>query len=141
MRSYTAADLEALASGRHVDAEVFQAIMTDHEAMGELVRLLQARELLEPPEPETPMPATIPLMDVSWDELAAYGEGAQLSDERHGAVESFLCAHFPEALRDPASADTRMEFRSSEETELQFRKTEAPEPPGQPPRGSEPHGS
>jgi hypothetical protein len=137
MRSFTAADLDALARGRRIEAKVFQAIMADPEAVGELARLLQARELPEPPTAETP--ASVPVMDISWDDLATYGEGEQLSPERHGAVERFLRAHFPEALRDPASADTCMEFRSGEETEIQFRKAGAPEPPGQQPRGGEPH--
>jgi hypothetical protein len=141
MRSFTAADLEALARGRRVEAEVFQAIMADPEAVGELARLRQAWELLELPEPEASAPASTPDMDVSWDELAAYGEGEQLAPERHGAVERFLRGHFPEALRDPASADTYVDFRSNEETEIHFRKGTAPEPPGQPPRGGEPLGS
>jgi hypothetical protein len=139
MRSFTAADLEALACGRRVEAEVLLAIMADPEAVGELARLRQARELLEPPEPSTP--AGVPEMDVSWDELAAYGEGEHISPERHGAVERFLRTHFPGALRDPASSDTYMDFRSSEETELHYRKPAAPEPPGQPPPGGEAHGS
>jgi hypothetical protein len=141
MRSYTAADLEALARGQRVEAEVFQAIMADPEAVGELARLQQAWELVDRPLLEAPAPGAVPIMDVSWDELAAYGEGEQLAPERHGAVERFLRTHFPEALRDPASAETYMEFRSSEETEIQFRKGTSPEPPGPPPCGGEPHGS
>ena len=141
MRSFTAADLEALARGQRVEAEVFQAILADPEAVGELARLRQARELLEPPEPQPPAPASAPVMDVTWDELAAYGEGEKLSPERHGAVERFLRAHFPEGLRDPASADTFMEYSSPEDTEIHVRKAEAPEPPRQQPRGGEAHGS
>jgi hypothetical protein len=141
MRSFTAADLEALAWGRRVEAEVFRAIMADPEAVGDLARLRQVIELINPPAPEVPAPENLPHMDVSLDELAAYGEGEQLSPDRHGAVERLLRDHFPEGLRDPASSDTYADFRASEETQLHYRKGPAPEPPGPPPQGGGHHGS
>jgi hypothetical protein len=125
MQSFTAADLDMLAQGRPVSSDLFRAIFADTEAVGELARLLQARDLLEPPGPEAPRPATIPDMDVSWDELAAYGERKSLPSERHVAVERFLGTHFPEALRDPADSDT-IECCADQDTEF-------PLPPHRPP--------
>src|SRR5262249_60495206 len=72
MKSYTAADLHALARGRPIDSEVFQAIFADAEAVADLARLLQARDLLEAAEPEAVVaPAD---MDVTLDELTRYAE-------------------------------------------------------------------
>jgi hypothetical protein len=127
VRSFTAADLETLARGRRVEPDVFQAIMADAEAVGELARLRQVQELLDP-ETEAPRAAEVPVMDVSWDELAAYGEGKQLAPARCQAVERFLGAHFPAALRDAAGSDTCVNLRSDEDTELPVPKGKAPEP-------------
>jgi hypothetical protein len=125
MQSFTAADLDRLAEGRPVGSELFRAIFADAEAVGELARLLQARDLLEPPGPEALPPDTIADMNVSWDELAAYGECKPLPPERHAAVERFLGTHFPEALRDPADSDT-IESCADQDTEF-------PLPPHRPP--------
>jgi hypothetical protein len=125
MKSFTAADLDLLAQGRPVGSELFRAIFADAEAVKELARLLQARDLLDPPGPEPWRPATIPDMNVSWDELAAYGERAPLPSERHAAVERLLRNHFPEALRDPADSDTS-DCIADQDTEL-------PLPPHRPP--------
>jgi hypothetical protein len=125
MKNFTAADLDMLAEGRPLDAELFRAIFADASAVGDLARLLLARELLEAPGPEPQRATTIPDMDVSWDELAAYGERQPLPPERHAAVERFLGTHFPEALRDPADSDTA-ECRADQDTEI-------PLPPHRPP--------
>jgi hypothetical protein len=119
MKCFTAADLGMLAQGRSVDAAVFLAILTDAEAVGELARLLQARDLLEVREEEDEEPGltNLPEMHVSWDDLAAYGERVPLPPERRHAVERFLGRHFPEALADPAETDT-VRFGAEEDTDV-----------------------
>ena len=120
MKSYTAADLEALAQGRSVSRQVFRAILCDPEAMNELNRMAQVAELRhfkdnnsEPrPDPEPP-----PVMDVTFDELTRYAEGNLPDLERMIAVQNFLAKHFPEDLARirarAASADTHMKFNDT----------------------------
>jgi hypothetical protein len=116
MKSFTAADLENLAQGRGVPGDVFRAVFADPEAVADLARLLQVRELLAPAEPDLSGRADVPAMDVSWDELARYGEGRPLDPARRAAVERFLGRHFPEALIEPSGADTQLDFHASEDT-------------------------
>src|SRR5215831_9514511 len=106
MKSFTAVDLETLARGRRVAGDVFRAIFADPEAVADLARLLQVRELVTCPEPESRAVADVPDMDVSFEELARYGEGRPLDPARRDAVERFLGKHFPEALLEPSGTDT-----------------------------------
>jgi hypothetical protein len=112
MKSFTAVDLEKLARGQRVAGDVFRAIFSDPEAVADLARLLQARELLTCPEPE-PRLSAVPDMDVSFEELARHGEGRPLDPARRAAVEGFLGKHFPEA---PAAAEseTYVDFMSQD---------------------------
>jgi hypothetical protein len=113
MKSFTAVDLEKLARGQRVAGDVFRAIFTDPEAVADLTRLLQVRELIASPEPEAPAWAGAPDMDVSFEELARHGEGRPLDPARRAAVEHFLGKHFPEA---PAAAEseTYIDFLSQD---------------------------
>ncbi len=63
-------------------------------------------------------------MDVTWDELARYGEGHPLDAARRAAVERFLGKHFPEALVQPSGTDTQLDFRADQDTSFL-----PPEPP------------
>ncbi len=51
MKSFTAADLEKLARGQRVPADVFKAALADPQAVRDLARLLQVRDLLAPSGP------------------------------------------------------------------------------------------
>ncbi len=128
MKSHTAADLEALARGQGVDPEVFRSIFADAEAVSDLARMLQVRELIEAAAPETIVPPAD--MDVTLDELTRYAERRLHDPARAAAVERFLGRHFPEALHDPAAPlgeDTHLEMRGGEDTVVQTR------PPGERP--------
>ena len=135
MKSYTAADLHALARGRPIDSEVFRAIFADAGAVADLARLLQARELLEPAEPEAVVPPAD--MDVTLDELTRYAERRLHDPARVAVVERFLGKHFPEALHDPAAPvgeDTHVEMRAGEDTVVHSRP-KIGEPPRREPPG------
>lgn len=110
MSSFTAADLQRLAHGQRVPGDVFRAVFADPDAVDELARLLQVRQLLDTRQAEVRELAAVPDMDVTFDELAGYGEGRPLDPERRAAVERFLGKHFPEALVPPGSADTRRDL-------------------------------
>jgi hypothetical protein len=121
MKSFTAVDLERLARGQRVAGDVFRAIFADPEAVADLARLLQVRELLSCPEPQSWAPAAVPDMDVSFEELARHGEGRPLDPARRAAVERFLGQHFPEA---PAAAesDTYVDFMRQDTDVFQPKK-------------------
>ena len=116
MKSFTAADLEKLARGRRVPGEVFKALFANPEAVADLARLLQVRELLAGGGAEPRAPGGVPDMEVSFEELARYGEGRPLDPARRAAVEHFLGKHFPEALVEPAGADTQFEYPDKQDT-------------------------
>jgi hypothetical protein len=116
MKSFTAADLERLARGRRVPGEVFRAVFTDREAVADLARLLQVRDLLAGAGSESRPPAGVPDMDVSFEELARYGEGRPFDPARRAAVERFLGKHFPEALLEPSGTDTHFDVPGSQDT-------------------------
>jgi hypothetical protein len=116
MKSFTAADLEKLARGQRVPGDVFKAVFADREALADLARLLQVRELLAAAGSEARTPAGAPDMDVSFEELARYGEGRPLDPARRAAVERFLGKHFPEALLEPSGTDTHFDPPGSQET-------------------------
>jgi hypothetical protein len=116
MKSFSAADLEKLASGQRVPGEVFKAVFADPEAGAGLARLLQVRELLAGAGSEARAPAGVPDMDVSFEELARYGEGRPLDPTRRAAVERFLGKHFPEALMEPSGTDTEVDHHGKHDT-------------------------
>jgi hypothetical protein len=98
VKSFHPADLHCLARGQRVPGKVFCAVFTDPDALGELTRLLQVRQLLDGAgQKHGPTPA-VPAMDVSFEELARYGEQRLADPGRREAVERFLREHFPEAL-------------------------------------------
>ncbi len=101
MKSFTASDLQRLARGQRVPGETFRAVFADAEAVEQLARLLQVRQLLDTRQAEVRDLASVPEMDVTFDELTVYGEGRPLAPERRAAVERFLGKHFPEALVPP----------------------------------------
>jgi hypothetical protein len=136
MKSFTATDLDTLAHGRPIDSDLFLAVFANADAVGELARLLQVHDLLVTPATEPVRPATVAEMDVSWDELAAYGERGPLPPGRRAGVERFLGTHFPEALRDPAETDT-VECRADQDTEFPLRPGAKPVPPAHRPPGTE----
>jgi hypothetical protein len=113
MKSFTAVDLETLARGRRVAGDVFRAIFADPEAVADLARLLQVRDLVACPEPESRAVADVPDMDVSFEELARYGEGRPLDPARRAAVERFLGKHFPETAA-AAEGETYVDFLSQD---------------------------
>jgi len=113
MKSFTAADLEKLARGQRVPGDVFKAVFADREALADLARLLQVRELLAAAGSEARTPAGVPDMDVSFEELARYGEGRPLDPARRDAVERFLGKHFPEAAA-AAEGETYVDFLSQD---------------------------
>jgi hypothetical protein len=131
MKHFTAADLEALAQGRRVGSEVFRAVFADPNAVNELARMLQVRELLEAPDPDLPEPVNLPDMDVTFDELTCHAERRLDDPKRGAAVERFLMHHFPEAVTGAASDDTHIEFRGHQDTAFGTRPEEArrKEPP------------
>src|SRR5438105_3043375 len=110
MKHFTAADLETLANGQRVGSDVFRAVFADPEAVSDLARLLQVRELLEAPDPGVGEPVNLSDMDVTFDELARHAERRLDDPKREAAVEHFLMRHFPEALTGTASDDTHIEF-------------------------------
>ena len=128
MKSFTDVDLEKLARGQRVAGDVFRAIFTDPEAVADLARLLQVRELIASPEPEAPAWAGAPDMDVSFEELARYGEGRPLDSARRAAVERFLGKHFPEALLEPSGTDTHFDVPGSQDTAFLPPKEQGREP-------------
>jgi hypothetical protein len=132
MKSFTAADLEKLARGRGVPGDMFRAVFADPEAVADLARLLQVRELLAPTQADPHGRADVPGMDVSWDELARYGEGRPLDPPRRAAVERFLSQHFPEALVEPSGTDTQLDCHAGPDTTFL-----PPEPRKEP--GKKPH--
>ena len=113
MKSFTGVDLERLARGQRVPGDVFRAIFADPEAVADLARLLQVRELATYPEPEPRTSAAVPDMDVSFEELARHGEGRPLDPARRAAVERFLGQHFPEAPA-PAEGETYIDLLSQD---------------------------
>jgi hypothetical protein len=121
MKSFTTVDLQMLARGQRVAGDVFRAVFADAEAVAELARLLQVRELLTATEAEWRPPADVPDMNVTWEELARHGEGRPLEPARCRAVEHFLEQHFPatdQAL--PAGGDTFLDFAGNDDT-VEFR--------------------
>jgi hypothetical protein len=116
MKSFTTADLEKLARGQHVPGDVFRAVFADPEAVADLARLVQVRELLTSAQADPRGLGDVAAMNVTWDELSRYGEGRPLDPERRTAVERFLGKHFPEALIEPSGTDTAMDFRTSQDT-------------------------
>jgi acyl-CoA synthetase (NDP forming) len=124
MKSFTAADLEALAHGQRVGSEVFRAVFANPEAVSDLARLLQVRELLEAPDPGAGEPVNLPDMDVTFDELARHAERRLDDPKREAVVERFLMRHFPEAVTESASNDTHIEFRGSQDTAFGTRAEE-----------------
>jgi hypothetical protein len=116
MKNFTAADLEKLAQGAGVPGDVFRAVFADPEAVADLARLMQVRELLASPPTELRGMTDLPDMDVSWDELSRYGEGRPLEPDRRIAVECFLGKHFPEALVQPSGTETHFDFHTSQDT-------------------------
>ena len=116
MKSFTAADLEKLARGRRVPGDVFKALFANPEAVADLARLLQVRELLAGGGAEPRAPGAVPDMDVSFEELARYGEGRPLDPTRRAAVERFLGKHFPEALMEPSGTDTQFGYPGKQDT-------------------------
>jgi hypothetical protein len=116
MKSFTAADLENLTRGRRVPGDVFRALFANPEAVADLARLLQARELLAGGGSESRAPGGVPDMDVSFEELARYGEGRPLDPTRRAAVERFLGKHFPEALTEPTGTDTHLDYPGNQDT-------------------------
>jgi hypothetical protein len=124
MKSFTTADLEKLARGQRVPGDVFQAVFADPEAVADLSRLLQVRDLLASAGPDLRGLAEAPDMDVTWDEVSRYGEGHPLEPGRRAAVERFLGKHFPEALMEPSGTDTQVDYTASQDTAFL-----PPEPP------------
>jgi hypothetical protein len=124
MKSFTAADLEKLARGQRVPGDVFRAVFADPEAVADLTRRLQVRELMASAGSEAGASSGAPDMDVTWDELARYGEGRPLEPHRRVAVERFLGKHFPQALVEPSGTDTQLDFQASQDTTFL-----PPEPP------------
>jgi hypothetical protein len=118
MKDFTTADLEMLAHGQPVAPEVFRSIFADDDAVTELSRLLQVRDLVAPPPPELVEPMNLPEMDVTFDDLTRYTEGQSLDAQCRQAVERFLHKHFPDSV-DPG-ADTHIEFRASDDTEIRL---------------------
>lgn len=116
MQSFTAADLEKLAQGQRVPGDVFRAVFADPEAVTDLARRLQVRDLLASAGSEVRGLSGLGDMDVSWDELARYGEGRPLQPDRRTAVERFLGKHFPQALVEPSGTDTQLDFRTNQDT-------------------------
>jgi hypothetical protein len=116
MKHFTAADLEALANGRRVGSDVFRAVLADPEAVNDLARLLQVRELLEAPDPGLGEPVNLPDMDVTFDELTRHAERRLDDRKREAAVDHFLMRHFPEDVTGAASDDTHIEFLGNQET-------------------------
>jgi hypothetical protein len=131
MKNITAADLEALAHGQRVGSEVFRAVFADPDAVRELARLLQVRELLEAPDPGLGEPVNLPDMDVTFDELARHAERRLDNPKREAAVERFLMHHFPEAVTGATLDDTHIEFRGNQDTAFGTRADESrrKEPP------------
>jgi hypothetical protein len=132
MTNYTATDLQALARGRSVPPEVFRSIFADPAAVADLARLLQVRQLHEVPAPEIPEPPPLPVMDVTFEELARHGERRLHDPQRVAAVEAFLARHFPTPPEVVAGQDTVIETRASEETTIRppaGPKGDRPKPP------------
>jgi hypothetical protein len=113
MKSFTTVDLETLARGQRVTSDVFRAVFADAEAVADLTRLLQVRELLTATESEWQPPGNVPDMDVTWEELARHAEGRPLEPARRAAVEHFLGKHF-------ADSDTSFDLATDEDT-VEFR--------------------
>jgi hypothetical protein len=135
MKSFTTADLDKLARGQRVPGDVFRAVFADAEAVGDLARLVQVRELLATAEPAgigslagASGLCALPDMDVTWDELSRYGEGRPLDLERRTAVERFLGKHFPEALVEPSGTDTQVDFLTNQDTAFLPPKDQGKEP-------------
>jgi hypothetical protein len=95
---------------------VFKALFANSEAVADLARLLQVRELLAGGGEEPRAPGAVPDMDVSFEELARYGEGRPLDPTRRAAVERFLGKHFPEALMEPSGTDTQFDYPGKQDT-------------------------
>jgi hypothetical protein len=129
MKNFTAADLNALAHGQRVGSEVFRAVFTDPDAISELVRLLQVRELLEAPDVGLGEPVNLSDMDVTFDELSRHAERRLDDPKREAAVESFLMRHFPEAVTGATSDDTHIEFLGNQDTVFPSDQLRRKEPP------------
>lgn len=120
MNVITSEHVRALARGKSLPREAFLAIFRDPEALQELNRLLQVRDLLCPIE-EAPPTEDLPAMDVSFQELADFVEGRLHDQSRAAAVRRFLGAYLPKALPEaPSSADTTIEGLSGEARETEI---------------------
>jgi hypothetical protein len=125
MHTNTATDLERLARGELPPLEVFQAILDDPDAVRELDRLRMIHELFEPPSEDDPAAMDeVPEMDVTFRELADFVGRKQMSETRRQAVERFLRQHFPEALPNPGTVETMVEFHAGGDTSIELKDTE-----------------
>jgi hypothetical protein len=126
MNHYTTDDLEALARGRPVPPDVFQAIVADRQALTEITRRLQVRELLEDLREEEG-PANLARMDVTLAELALFFEGKLEDGPRLAAVLRFLQEQYPDAMPDPhGEAGTRLELTPAEDTRVELHERKEP---------------
>src|SRR3989442_16016550 len=88
--------LERLARNQPVDPQVLRAVLSDAGTLRQLLALLQARDLFEPPAEIGP--ESLPPLDVPFEDLALYVERKLADPVRVAAVEQFLRGHFPGAL-------------------------------------------
>lgn len=96
MHSYTNTDLEQLAAGKRVSAAAFRAILTDPEALAELAKLVQLRELFDLSMPAADIDsAEAPVMELSFTELAGALEGTLSDPARNAAAQALLQAELP----------------------------------------------
>jgi hypothetical protein len=102
MKTHAATDVEALARGQLLPSAAFQSLFADPEAVAELARLLQVADLLGPMHEEHLSARTAAEADVSFEELAHFGEGRALDPQRRQALHDFLDRH---GLLHPPSAD------------------------------------
>ncbi|HKI36844.1 MAG TPA: hypothetical protein VKA46_33640 [Gemmataceae bacterium] len=94
MNEFTPNDLERLARGDSIAPETFRAILASPEAVDQLTKLVQVRELFEEPKDDIDL-TNVPAMDVSFEELALYVEGRLKNPARQAAVAQFCQEQLP----------------------------------------------